>query len=284
MKGNKHFKVLSIIFWCILILSSTLITNFKSESNFIQYSISLVYLSILVLAILFSVKYKKSKKIAKNKIVDDNIIEGRKIYKTLLRKTLNRGLIKFTITLAIIMIFPLINAIIHEDTSSIITFVSLSVLISFTSIFTLYFTIKFFYFPYKEFDYNGETFVMFVSRDNIFGRRYNPTFHVIHNCKEHTSSSRSRWLERCRTDTWLELLDDIIFTTIYDLNSWFQNEKFTNYIRIDIKSKQGKIIQCLYKIGTRKFLATKNLDKLPGYYEISRSEYLENKNKNKQKK
>lgn len=178
----------------------------------------------------------------------------------------------------VILVPIIVYSIINLDKLYTIIIACSFVLMYFVVVFTIYFVGKFFYFPYKEFVYNEETFVMFASKSSFLGYYYDPTFHVVYNCKEYTESGRVMWVGGVN-NSGLEVLDDIIFSSIHDLLDWFGDRKFSNFIRIDVKSKQGEMIQCVYKIGMRKFIITKNLEKLSGCFETSRSKYLKNKNK-----
>jgi len=276
VQKKNLFSLLSILFWGMFVILSFIVIDITKLSTIVQYVLSGVYLVILIFAIVFTVKAKHSntKKLAKD-FIDENVLEGRRVYKRLLRKQLKSVIIWSAVIMAIIAIPIVIYSFIKMEklfaiilTCSFVLGYCLVVLIS-------YIVGKFSFFPYAELIFNKETFVMFASKSSIWGYHYDPTFHVIYNCQEYTRCGRVMWIG---TD-----LGDAVLSSVIDVVNWFNDKKFSNFIRIDVVSKQGENIQCVYKIGRRKFLVSSDLDKLSGCFETSRSQKSKFKNKKNKK-
>ena len=85
--------------------------------------------------------------------------------------------------------------------------------------------------PYAELIFNKETFVMFTSDVKTKSHINKTTFHVVYNCREYT----------------VENID--IFRS--------------NCVLIDVVSKKGETIRCVYKtVGKGRFIVTNNFNDL----------------------
>lgn len=273
MKNKKIFIILAIIFWSAFLALSFVVSDLTSYSGFIQFVLSSIYITTLVLAIVFTIKSKKgNKKFLSKKDVDENILEGRKIYKSLLKQRFKKSLILISICMAIMVIPILIYCFIKADKLYSIILTCSLILGYLIIVFTSYYVGKHFFFPYQELIFNGKTFVLFASRSSFLGRNYDPTFHVVYNNREYTQTGNNRWIGG-------NDLVDLALTTAYELIDWFSDKKFSNFIRIDVELEEGEKVQCVYKIGRNKFIISKDLDKLSGCFETSRSESLKSKNK-----
>ena len=274
MKKNGCFKLFTIIFWSLFIVLSFPITKMDGWPNYVQTILLGCYMAVLVAAIYFSVKSKKSTKQVEKKLIDENIIAGRKIYKNILRKRLKLIMIFFAIFTLILMVPILIYLIIkHEKTYSIIL-ACVMVVVYLTIVISYYFTEKIFFFPYKEIVFKGKSFVMFAS-ENAFSRvKHQPVFHVVYNGTEYKENGSTMWVGMGNYSSALDVLDEVLVTSLLN---WLEDNKYSKFIKIDVKSENGETFQCIYKIGRKQFFVTDNLDKLPnGFKKKSKS----NKSKN----
>lgn len=267
MKKLFNFKALAILFLCLFIAGCVLVseTNFSGTLELVVSIASFIFLGASI--ILFILNRKSTPKTEKPKAyVDDNILAARKIYKNTIKQTILKKIYLTLIVYAAVMLAIIVYYIINFDKLMLIIFSSTSVLMGGVLVASLYFSYKFFFFPYKEFIFNGESIVLFMSDTRLSRYSYNPCFHVVYDCKEHTEYGRSIW-----TGGGINFLDDVLYASLNELIDWFSDVKYSNFIRININTKNSGSVQCVYKIGSRKFIVSDKLEKLNGCFETSRS-------------
>lgn len=270
-KKNTLLKIFTIISWCLFFGLCWLVSGL----NFNSLLLSIFLIVDLVIAIILSIKLRKkgNKKILNKKFVDGNILEGRRLYKNAIKYCLKHYIIIGVIVFLIVLLSVLIYYIVNFDLIMIIVFSVSMVVVPVIYVLMIYLIYKKFYFRYKEVLFNDETFVLYTAKDRG-DVHYTPELHVVYGCKEYTEFGRTVWSGTGN------LLDDVLFASLSSLIDWFNDEKFTNYLRIDVKTEKSGKVQCLYKLGTGEFIVTDKLDKLKGCFEISKSN-LKKKSKNK---
>ncbi len=268
MKNRRVLIILVSLFLCMLIGLSFTITD-VSLNNTLELLVSLGILISLVVVIVFSIKLKRySPKNKISAIVDENVLKGRKEYKRILRGHFKTWL--YLILAGTFIGFTIIIFYIIKFNLFMLIFSCVMMLIVPLFIFAItYFISKPFYFPYKEIIFNNETFVLFLSKRSFHKRRYDPCFHVFYNGNGYTTLGREIWVG--------DGFDNLSIALIGDLFDWFNDKKFTNYLRIDVDTEKSGRVQCVCKLGLNQFRVTNDLNKLKGCFEISRSQVKKNK-------
>lgn len=282
-KRKSFLKISTIVSWLIFLGLCVVIAEFDLNEG-LENLVAILSIIVLVGAIALSVALKRTKSDkSKNKeVVDANIITGRKIYKKAVNDYFKRYIKLFLIVTVVLVVPLIIYYLINFNKVIVITLAVALVMIPAIALPTVYLCVKFFYFAYKEIDFNGETFVLFVSKERLSTNYYDPTFHVVYQEKEYVEKGLQRWLGTSASSA-LDVVDEVLFQTTMELLDWFSDNKFSNFIRIDIKSEKSGKLQCVYKIGTRKFIVTDKLEMLKGCYETSRSMEKEKKKQKKKK-
>ena len=280
-KTKSFLKVSTILSWLIFLGLCVVVSQCDFKKN-LETVVSVFAFAFLIVAIILSVALKKSKsgEPKTKELVDDNILAGRKIYKKIIKDYFTKYA-KLILIATVIFVVPfMVYYLINFDKVMLITFVVTLIAVPAITFPTIYVTAKFFYFAYKEMVFNGETFVLFVSKERMSNRYFDPTFHVVYKGKEYVEQGRIRWIGL--TDSSVaSVVDEILFQTINEAIDWFSDHRFANFIRIDIETEKSGKIQCVYKIGTRRFIVSDNLEKLKGCFETSRSMRQAEKKKRK---
>lgn len=277
-KGLRQFKVIAVLF-LVLFLVGCVIVSECDLGEFVEPIISILSFVLLGASIvLFVLNHKtKGKKIKQKTYVDDNILFARKIYKNAIKNTIGK-LVKLTVILYSILMLTIITYyIVNFDKLMLIILTSLAIVMGCVLSATIYFTYKYFYFPYEEFVLNEESIVVFMSNRGVWSRFTQPCLHVVYDGKEYTEYGRSIWVGGNAST----MLDDVLFSSLIEIINWFNDEKFSNFIKIKIKTKNSGNVQCVYKLGRRKFIISEKLEMLEGCFETSRSERKKRKKKTK---
>ena len=270
-KTKSFLKVSTILSWLIFLGLCVVVSQCDFKKN-LETVVSVFAFAFLILAIILTVAFKKLKSRDKKtkEIIDDNILAGRKTYKKVVKDYFTKYA-KLVLIVTVVLIVPfMVYYLINFDKVMLITFVVTLIAVPAITLPTIYVTAKFFYFAYKEMVFNGETFVLFVSKERISNRYFDPTFHVVYKGKEYVEQGRIRWVGV--TDSSVaSVVDEILFQTVSETIDWFNDSRFANFIRIDVETEKSGKVQCVYKIGTRRFIISENLGLLKGCFETSRS-------------
>ena len=247
--NNKTKKILQIVAY-ILLCSFIVICAFVTSECFTDKAneiISIIGYICLVLSIpLFIISNRINKKISidNNKtIIDNNTLKGRKLYKNTFQKSFKVFSLICIISISILILPVIVFYIINFNLLLIIIFSIMIIILPLLILAITYILFKHFYFPYKEITYNGETFVLFASSDNLGSNYYQPYFHVIYNENEYIETKQSTYVG---PDIVLSVLDSL--SNSYNKNSYC--------LQININSKTLGNIQCTYILATRKFLVS----------------------------
>ena len=280
-KNKSFLKISTILSWLIFFGLCVLVSEIEMNKS-LELVISIFAIVSFVAAIVLSILLGKNKTKKQKVNVDDNILTGRKIYKKIVRNYFKREAKIYFITSLVILVPFLIYYAINFNKVMLICFAVSLVVVPAITLSTVYAVVKFFYFSYKEINFNGESFVLFSSKERLSHRYYDPKFHVVYNGREYVEAGKVRWFGV--TNDALDVVDGILYQSVTELIDWFSDARFSNFIRIDVVSeKQGKI-QCVYKLGTRKFIVTDKMETLKGCFETSRSMRAEQKKKKLNKK
>ena len=262
-----NFKNLSLLSLGLFLAGCVLVseTSFSETINLVISIFAFVFLGLSIL--LFILHRKSHPKTSKpKKYVDDNILSARKIYKDLIKQTIVKK-IKFTTIVYLVLMLGIISYYIFNfDKLMLIILSSLTIVMGFVLVFTMYFSYKFFFFPYKEFVLNNESIVVFASDNKLTRYSYEPCLHVVYNGTEYTEHGRTMWVGGSEN-----LLDDVLYASLMEIIDWFSDSKFSNFLRIKLNTKNSGPVQCVYKLGSRKFIVSDKLEKLDGCFETSRS-------------
>lgn len=268
------FSLLLFLGICVFISE----TNFSETIDLVASIFSFVF---LILSIIFFIIHRKTKpKTAKQQaFVDDNILTARKIYKQTIKQSVVKLINIYLLIYAVLMLSFIIYYIINFDKTTLIILSSLTVLMGAVLAVSVYFPCKHFFFQYQEFVLNGESIVMFTSNKVVWSHFSQPCLHVVYNGTEHLEYDRETWSGGRAGN----LLDDVLFSSLMDLISWFGDAKFSNFIKVKIQTKNSGTVWCVYKLGKRQFIVSDKLEKLDGCFETSRSTF-KSKRKKKTKK
>ena len=135
----------------------------------------------------------KSMEKTTKKIIDNNVLEGRKIYKNTWKNAFKHFALIGIISTTILSLIGLVYYIINFNLSLIITFLAILIILPLLILSITYPLFKRVYFPYTEIIHNDESFVLFASSDNIGSGYYTPCFHVVYKGKEYTETRQSTY-------------------------------------------------------------------------------------------
>ena len=273
---KKYLRILTDFLWCICLGLCVLIAY--TTLNYVSELIICITIIVLfVLAIVCSVKLKKYRNKTKNsmRIVDGNVLLGRKLYKGVLRKFFKQYVILTLLGTTILCVPTIIYFVINFDLFMIIVASVTMVVFPPLVLSIIYPLIKAIHFPYNEITFNGDTFVLFLEKETI--RRYvsDPCFHVVYKEQEYVQKARETWMGFSSGVS--ELGANLLLRGAMDLLDWFNNEKFTNYLKIDIDSERSGKVQCICKLGTNQLIVTDQFETLKGFFEKSISQVKEKK-------
>lgn len=183
-----------------------------------------------------------------SKIVNNNILEGRKIYNNIWKPSFKKFALTGLISTSILSLIGLVYYIMNFNLTLIVVFLIILISLPLLILLITYPLFKRIYFPYEEIMHNGESFILFASSDSLGSGYYNPCFHVVYQGKEYSETRQSTYAGK-----------DIILASLETLFN--TGAKNLNFLEININSETLGNVRCVFVLATKKFFIYSALDK-----------------------